>query len=120
MVVCHKHANGTDWEWTLYAVSAQGAKKLQSSLVPGDVISVYWSPDGKHILGAGGQSLWIVDVPSLKSRQLTGRTDWNADDACWLWKENAIIVATKGTLSKVDIATGATRELWRFPNAYWR
>jgi dipeptidyl aminopeptidase/acylaminoacyl peptidase len=120
MVVCRKNANGTDWDWTLYAVSSAGARKLQTALVPGDVITVYWSPDGRHILGAGGQNLWIVDIPTLQSRQISNRTDWNADDACWLWKQKAVVVAAQGVLSRVDIATGETRELWRFPSAYWR
>jgi hypothetical protein len=50
---------------------------------------------------------------------LTARSDWNADDACWLNKEKAILVAAKGILSKVTLA-GATSEIWRFEDAYWR
>ena len=118
MVVCRQNAN--DWDWTVYAVSPRAAKKLKTAHVPGDVSSVYWSPDGKNILGAGGQSLWLVSIPTLQARRLTARTDWNCDDACWLWHENAILVAADGALTKVSVADGVAREIWRFPQAYWR
>ncbi len=120
MVVCRQNANGTDWNWTLYAVSPRAATKMKTARVPGDVSTVYWSPDGQNILGAGGQSLWLVNIASLQARRLTARTDWNSDDACWLWRENAILVAAGGVLSKVAVKDGAAREIWRFPNAYWR
>lgn len=120
MVVCRQNANGTDWDWTLYAVSPRAATKLKTARVPGDVSTVYWSPDGKNILGAGGQSLWLVNIPSLQARRLTARTDWNSDDACWLWHENAVLVVAEGVLSKVTLSGGASREIWRFPKSYWR
>lgn len=118
MTVC-RQGEGGDWQWTVYSISERGAKILKTARVSGDVSSVYWSPDGKHILGAGGQSLWIVDVPSLQARRLTARTDWNADDACWLSKEKAVLVASQGVLSKVSF-NGQTREIWRFSDGYWR
>jgi hypothetical protein len=52
--------------------------------VPGDVSGVFWSPDRKYVLGASGESLWLIDIPSLQSRRLGNRTDWDADDAGWL------------------------------------
>jgi hypothetical protein len=118
MTVC-RQGEGGDWQWMVYGVGAQGAKLLKTATVPGDIRAVYWSPEGKHILGAGGDSLWIVDVPSLQSRRLTSRTDWKANDACWLNKEEAVLVAARGVLHKVALS-GATRELWRFSDAYWR
>ncbi len=118
MMVC-RQGEGGDWQWTIYGVAAQGAKILKTARVPGDIGAVYWSLDGKRVLGSGGQSLWIVDIPSLQARRLTQRNNWNADDACWLDKENAILVAAKGVLSKVTLS-GATREIWRFSDDYWR
>ncbi len=118
MAVC-RQGEGGDWQWTVYSVAPRGATILKTARVPGDVGAVFWSPDGKHILGSGGQSLWIVDVPSLTARRLTKRTDWNADDACWLNKESAILVAADGILHKVAL-TGETREIWHFGDGYWR
>ena len=118
MTMC-RQGEGGDWQWTIYSVAARGAKILKTARVPGDIGAVYWSPDGKRILGSGGQSLWVVEIPSLQARRLTNRTDWNADDACWLSKENAVLVAADGILSKVSL-TGATSEVWRFSQDYWR
>jgi hypothetical protein len=103
----------------VYGINAKGAKLLKTAEVPGDIGTVYWSPDGKHILGAGGNSLWIIDIPSLQARQLTTRNDWKADDACWLSKEAAVLVAARGVLNKVTLS-GTTQEIWRFSDAYWR
>jgi hypothetical protein len=119
MIVCRRAANGTDWEWTVYQVTPQKAVRQKTAIISGDVITVYWSPDGKHILGAGGQSLWLIEIPSLKSRRLSARTQWNADDACWLWKEPAVLVAADGAISKVSLS-GTVTELWKFPAAFWK
>lgn len=118
MTVC-RQGEGGDWQWTVYEISAKGAKLRKTATVPGDIGAVYWSPDGRHILGSGGESLWIVNVPSLQAQRLTERTDWKADDACWLNKEAAVLVAARGVLHKVALS-GATREVWRFSDAYWR
>lgn len=118
MVVC-RQGEGGNWQWTAYSVNPTSARLVKTASVPGDVGSVYWSPDGKYILGAGGKSLWIIDIPTLKSHQLTPRTDWNADDACWLNHEKAILVATDGVISKVTLS-GAVSQAWKFPQGYWR
>jgi hypothetical protein len=117
MTVC-RQGEGGDWQWTVYSVTPRGAKMLTTARVPGDIGQVYWSPDGRRILGAGGRSLWIVDIPTLASHQLTGRTDWNSDDACWLSKDSAVLVAAKGELYKVALS-GAVRKIWRFGEGYW-
>lgn len=118
MAVC-RQGEGGDWQWTIYDVAPQGAKIRKTARVPGDIGAVYWSPDGKHILGSGGQHLWIVDIPSLQARRLTKRSDWNADDACWLNKGKAVLVAAQGVLFKVSL-DGDTRKIWRFGEQYWR
>lgn len=118
MTVC-RQGEGGNWQWIVYSVSPSGAKILKTATVPSDVQAVYWSPDGKRILGSGGQSLWIIDIPTLVAQRLTDRTDWNADDACWLNKENAILVAAHGVVYKVALS-GAASEIWRFSQVYWR
>lgn len=120
MIVCQKAENGTDWLWTLYRVSPQGVQLVKKATVPGDVITVYWSPDAKRVLGASGQSLWIVDIPSLQVHQLGSQTDWKADDAIWLNHENAVVIAAEGILWKVSVPAGTRQQLWKFPDRYWQ
>lgn len=112
-------AEGQDWEWTLYKIAPTGAQKLKSSIIPGDVISVYWSPDEKHVLGAAGSKLWIVDVPSLAYRRLGDRADWNADDATWIGTQNSVAVAANGKLWRVEVPSGQTSLMWTFPDEFW-
>ena len=113
-------AQGEDWEWTLYRIEASTVKKLRSATVPGDVITVYWSPDEKRVLGAAGEKLWTIEVPSLVAKQLGARTDWNADDAAWIGNQNAVAVAAGGQLWRVEVPGGAAKALWRFPDPYWK
>jgi len=120
MIVCRYAENGSDWQWSLYRVSPTQSILAQQATIPQDVVAVYWSPDFKQILGAAGKSLWLIDVPSLKSRKLGEREDWNADDAAWLTRQNAAIVASAGHLWKVDMASGKRSEVWKFPQQYWR
>ena len=120
MIVCRQDGNGIDWVWTLYQVMPAGARPLKSGPVTGDVISVYWSPDLKRVLGSGGKSLWIVDIPSLRVHRLGAREDWNADDASWLSRRSAVIVAASGSLWEVTVPEGRQREIWKFPPQYWR
>ncbi|MDF2440133.1 MAG: hypothetical protein JWN98_1117, partial [Abditibacteriota bacterium] len=62
--------DGENWQWSLYRISATQAVKVREAQIPGDVISVYWSPDRRYVLGSSGGSLWVIDVPSLKVRRL--------------------------------------------------
>lgn len=117
MVLCR--AAGDDWNWTLYRVSPQNAQKVSTRIVPGDVSGVFWSPDGKTILGAGGKSLWLIDIPTLKSRRLTPRTDWKADDASWRPDSKNILVAARGEFWNVSTRNGEARKFWRLPDEYW-
>lgn len=119
LLLCSNASNGQDWQWDLWEVQDSNLKKVTSAQVPGDVIAVYWSPDFRHILGAVGDKLWLIDVPTLKVQQIGKRNDWHADDAVWLNQENAIVVAAAGKLWKVDIASGDRTELWTFPEKYW-
>lgn len=119
MVVCRDAGDDANWLWTLYRVSPQRAIPAREEAVTKDVSGVFWSLDRKHILGASGKSLWMIDIPTLHSRRLGTREDWNADDATWLPQENAVIIATRGTLWKVDALSGAAREIWKFPSQYW-
>lgn len=119
MLVCTFAENGRDWLWSLYHVSPTQLTLEKQAQIPEDVIAVYWSPDFKKVLGAAGKSLWLIDIPSLQTRKLGDRDDWNADDAAWLNKENKVIVAAGGQLWKVDIATGKRTEMWKFPGKYW-
>ncbi|MDQ3814289.1 MAG: hypothetical protein M3347_10105 [Armatimonadota bacterium] len=120
MIVCRQAENGNDWAWTLYQVAPAGIRLVKSASVPGDVNSVYWSPDLKYILGSGGRSLWIIPIPSLQVHRLGTRQDWNADDAAWLSRRNLVIVAAGGKLWEVTVPAGTQRELWKFPPKYWR
>lgn len=119
MVVCRDAGDEINWMWTLYRVSPQKAARVREETVTKDVSGVFWSPDRKSILGASGKSLWTIDIPTLKTRRLGLREDWNADDAAWLPGSNAIIVARKGALWQVDARSGQARELWKFPSQYW-
>jgi dipeptidyl aminopeptidase/acylaminoacyl peptidase len=120
LLICRFAENGTDWQWSLYQISPQKMQLQKQAVVPADVIAVYWSPDFNTILGAAGKSLWLVDIPSLKTRKLGNRNDWNADDAVWLARESAVLVAAAGQLWKVDVKSGQSREVWKFPTRYWR
>lgn len=120
LLVCHYAENEQDWLWSLYSVSPTEMKLIRQAQVPGDVIAVYWSPDFKQILGAAGKSLWLVDIPSLETRQLGERDDWYADDAAWLGSSKAVLIAAAGKLWKVETATGKRTEMWKFPREYWR
>lgn len=109
-----------DWQWTLYNIEAQSVKKLKTAVVPGDVITVYWSPDEKQVLGAAGDKLWLISLPDLKATPLGTRSNWNADDATWIGNQNAVAVAAGGELWRVELPTGKAEKIWRFPNEYWK
>jgi hypothetical protein len=119
MIVCRYAENGEDWRWTLYRVTPQKATVEKEGDIPGDVISVYWSPNRRHVLGSSGQSLWLIDVPSLKATRVGKRNDWNADDAAWCADSQTIIVAADGKLWEVNTNNGQTRAIWTFPPPYW-
>jgi Tol biopolymer transport system component len=119
MIVCREAPEGDDWEWTLYRVSPQKASVVSTRIVPGDVSGVFWSPNRKYVLGASGKSLWLIDIPTLQSRRLGTRTDWDADDAGWLPDSKSVVVAAKGKLWQVDVPSGAAREIWQFPQEFW-
>jgi hypothetical protein len=118
-IVARVDENEVDWNWTLYQIAPNGIKTLKSATVPADVISVYWSNDGKRVLGAAGEKLWIVDVPSLKTTQLGPKNDWKADDASWIGQQNAVAVAYSGEIWRVEVPSGKAVRLWRFPNQFW-
>ena len=121
MIACRQASNGTDWAWTLYRVSPNGVQSVKTNdKVPGDVITVYWSPDFKYVLGASGQSLWLIDIPALTVRQVGSRSDWKADDAIWLNHASAAVVAAGGRMWKVALPSGTATEIWKFPDPYWR
>jgi hypothetical protein len=120
MIVCYYAANDEDWRWVYYRITPQKALKVQENTVPGDVISVYWSPDSRFVLGSSGQSLWLIDLPSLKSKRLGTRRDWYADDAAWLADSKAVLVAADGKLWKVNLLGGQSRAIWTFPAPYWK
>jgi dipeptidyl aminopeptidase/acylaminoacyl peptidase len=120
MLVCRNAENGRDWQWSLYQVSPNALKLEKQNTIPQDVIAVYWSPDYAHVLGAAGKSLWLIDVPSLRVKKLGKQDNWNADDAAWLSDKQSVIVAASGQLWKVSTADGTRREVWRFPDEYWK
>ena len=119
LIVARQAPNGTDWEWSLFEVKQSGVNLEKTATIAGDVITVYWSPDEKHVLGASGGALWRIDLPSLRAVRLGKRSDWNADDATWLGTENAVVVAAGGELWRVDAASGETRLLWHLPSPFW-
>ncbi len=120
MIAARYADNEEDWRWTLYAITPARALKKAEATIPGDVISVYWSPDFRHVLGSSGQSLWLIDVPSLRVRRLGQRRNWNADDAAWTSDGKNVLVAADGRLYEIGIANGRERERWRFPASYWK
>ncbi len=119
LVVAREDPDAGSYEWTLYRIEAKGARQLRTQTVPADAISVYWSPDEKQILGAAGEKLWSVSIPDLKVRQIGTRSDWNADDATWIGSKNAVAVAAGGALWNVDVASGAAKEMWKFPPQFF-
>lgn len=119
MITSRYAADGENWLWTLYRIRNEGAVKVKEAAVPGDVISVYWSPDRRYVLGSSGGSLWIIEVPSLRSHRLGARQNWNADDAAWSSDSRSVLVAADGKLFRVALANGQERELWRFTPKYW-
>lgn len=119
IIVARQASNGKDWEWTLFAITPNGVRQLRRAVVPGDVISVYWSPDEKRVLGAAGQKLWTVAVPSLQVQQLGSKSDWNADDASWMGNAECVI-AENGEIWRVSVPSGKATRLWRFPATFWK
>ena len=115
-----RYEGENDWQWTLYNIENGGVKKIKTAVVPGDVITVYWSPDEKRIVGAAGEKLWLISLPDLKTTQLGTRSDWNADDVTWLGNQNAIAVAAGGELWRVEVPSGQAEKVWRFPDNYWK
>jgi hypothetical protein len=118
LLVARSSEDGVDWNWTLYKIGAQKIEAIKSATVPADVISVYWSPDEKRVLGAAGEKLWIIDVPSLKTTQLGNREKWNADDASWV-TNSTVAVAEGGEIWSLTVPDGKATKLWRFPAEFW-
>lgn len=115
-----RYEGESDWQWTLYNIETNGVKKLKTAVIPGDVITVYWSPDEKKILGAAGEKLWLISIPDLQAKPLGSRNDWNADDVTWIGDQDAVAVAAGGELWRVEIANGNAEKVWRFPDNYWK
>lgn len=115
-----RYEGESDWQWTLYNIGIDGVKEVKSAVVPGDVITVYWSPDETQILGAAGEKLWLISVPDLKATALGTRTNWNADDATWIGNQSAVAVAAGGELWRVAVPSGKAEKIWRFPGEYWK
>ena len=109
-----------DWQWTLYNIEGNSVKQLKTAVVPGDVITVYWSPDEKSIVGAAGEKLWLISLPDLKTTQIGTRGDWNADDVTWIGNQDAVAVAAGGELWRVEVPSGRANKIWRFPDNYWK
>lgn len=120
LLVSRYDKNEEDWFWSLYSVSREGTRLLKEATIPADVITVYWSPDDKTVVGAAGDRLWRISVPDLKVNQLGTRADWHAEDVCWLGQEQALAVAAAGQLWRVDVRSGAANLLWRLPEQYWK
>ncbi|PQV65126.1 hypothetical protein B1R32_102133 [Abditibacterium utsteinense] len=118
ILVARIDENEVDWNWTLYQIAPSGIKTVKSATVPADVISVYWSQDEKRVLGAAGEKLWSIDVPSLKVRQIGQKSDWNADDASWI-DNQSVAVAQNGEVWRVEVPSGRAVRLWRFPDEFW-
>lgn len=119
MIVCRTSPNSENWLWTLYRVSPTRATTSSTRSVPLDVISVFWSPDERAILGASGQSLWTIAIPSLSVKRVGVKRDWEADDAGFIPNQNAIVVASRGVLWRVDVASGQAKALWKYPARFW-
>ena len=121
MIVCRDEDEG-NWRWELFAVNPKRATKVREASVTKDVIGVFWSPDGKTILGASGKSLWLTSIPGLQTRKLGARDNWNADDAGWIpaGKEKGnIVVAAGGAIWNVDAKSGAARQIVKLPEPFW-
>ena len=108
-----------NWVWTLYEIGENGLKKVREAPIPLDVISVFWSPDEKRILGAAGERLWNIEMPLLRATPLGSRTDWSADDVAWIGN-SAVAVASQGEIWRVDVPSGKTDSLWKFPREFWK
>ena len=115
-----RYQGESDWQWTLYNIEANAVKKIKTATVPGDVVTVYWSPDEKQILGAAGEHLWLISVPGLQATKLGQRADWNADDVTWIGNQKAVAVAAGGELWRVAVPGGQANKIWRFPEEYWK
>lgn len=121
MIVC-RDEDADNWRWELFAVMPKRATKVRDAAVTKDISGVFWSPDGKNVLGASGKSLWLVSVPALKTRRLGARQNWNADDAAWIPagdNKNDILVAAGGALWKVEAKSGAARRVLQLPEPFW-
>ncbi|RYG64926.1 hypothetical protein EON80_18300 [bacterium] len=118
IIVARRDENGIDWNWTLYRIGVAKIETVTSATIPADVISVYWSPDEKRVLGAAGEKLWIIDVPSLKTTQLGNKADWNADDASWMGSQT-VAIGESGEIWRVDVPSGKAAKVWRFPKEFW-
>lgn len=118
LMVARLDENEVDWNWTLYQITPRAVKTLASARIPADVISVYWSADEKHVLGAAGERLWDITVPGLKCTPIGTKRDWNADDASWI-DNKSIAVAQNGEVWRVAINSGHAARLWRFPDQFW-
>jgi hypothetical protein len=108
-----------EWVWTLYDIVGNSIRRIKEAPVPSDVISVYWSPDEKRILGAAGEKLWIIDTPSLKCTQLGTRSDWYSDDSTWI-DNQTVGVASSGKLWSIKVPSGQESLLWTFPKEFWQ
>ena len=124
LVVCHKlEGEDAGWNWTLSEVTARSVTERKSAKIPADVIAVYWSPDGKALLGTGGDDVWIVDAAKLQARKLPrrpGNVTWNADNAAWL-NNNTVLIAVDGVLWRISTQGKSAPELvWSVPAKYWK
>lgn len=120
VIVARQAANGEDWSWDLFRITPTKTVLLKTAVLPSDIITVYWSPDEKIILGAAGDKLWKVSLPDLTATQLGSRTDWHAEDVSWLGGQKTVVVAVAGELWQLDMATGTHTRLWRMPDEYWK
>jgi hypothetical protein len=119
MLAARYDDNNVDWRWSLFRVSPQRASRVKSARVPADAIGVYWSPDKRRVLGALGNSLWVVGVPSMQVREIRDSRVANADDAAWSRDSKVVWLAVDGKIRRVDAVTGAISDLWSFPDNYW-
>ena len=120
MIAARYADNQEDWQWTLYRITSQKASKVKMAQIPSDVIGVYWSPDFKTILGANGQSLWLIDIPTLQTHKVGDKRLSNADDAAWSIDSKNAYVATDGKLWRIDVKSGEMNVVWTFPDQYWK
>ena len=121
MIVC-RDEDDANWRWELFAVNSKRAVKVREASVTKDVIGVFWSPDGKAVLGASGKSLWLTSIPNLQTRKLGARDNWNADDADWIpaGKEKGnVVIAAAGAIWIVNATSGAARQIVKLPAPFW-